>query len=101
MCKITPIHLHPNPFQKMSCKLALQIFSNSTAAAIRTCIDTGELKSLTAVNTADFVLEINNTFDACNSKNLYDLNCNKRPMTENNKYIFEQLNKTITTFQNA
>lgn len=47
------------------------------------------------------MLEINNTFDACNSKNLYDLNCNKRPMTENNKYIFEQLNKTITTFQNS
>lgn len=55
MCKITPIHLHPNPFQKMSCKLALQIFSNSTSAAIKTCIDTGELKSLTAMNTADFV----------------------------------------------
>jgi hypothetical protein len=76
MCKITPIHLHPNPFQKMSCKLALK-FSNSTAAAIRTCIDTGELKSSTAMNTVDFVLEINNTFDASNSKNLYDLNCNK------------------------
>ena len=85
----------------MSCKLALQIFSNSTSAAIKTCIDTGELKSLTAMNTADFVLEINNTFDACNSKDLYNLNCNKRPMTENNKHIFEQLNKTITTFQNA
>jgi hypothetical protein len=77
MCKITPIHLHPNPFQKMSCKLALKIFSNSTVAAIRKCIDTGELISSTAMNTVDFVLEINNTFDACNSKNLYDLNCNK------------------------
>lgn len=82
MCKISPIHLDPNPFQKMSCKLALQIFSNSTSAAIKTCVRTGELKSITAMDTANFVLEINNTFDACNSKCLYDINCNKQPMNE-------------------
>lgn len=101
MCKISPIHLNPNPFQKMSCKLALQIFSNSTSAAIKTCIHTGELQSKTAMDTANFVLEINNTFDACNSKNLYDVNLNKRPMNVNNTHIFHQLRKTISTFQNA
>jgi len=58
MCKITRIHLNPNPIQKMSCKLALQIFSNSVSAAIKTCLQTGELKSITAKDTADFLLII-------------------------------------------
>lgn len=47
------------------------------------------------------MLEINNTYDVCNSKSLYDVNCNKRPMNENNSHIFEQLRKTITTFEHA
>jgi len=62
MCKITPSHLNPNPFKKMSCKLALQIFSNSVASAIKTCVHTKELKSQTALDTADFLLELNNTY---------------------------------------
>jgi len=74
MCKISSIHLNPNPFQKMSCKLALQIFSNSVSSAIKTSIHTGQLKSKSANDTADFLLELNNTFDACNSQNLYDKN---------------------------
>ncbi|KAL4083018.1 hypothetical protein QTP88_028348 [Uroleucon formosanum] len=101
MCKITRIHLNPNAFQKMSCKLALQIFSNSVSAAIKTCLQTGELKSKTTKDTADFLLEINNTFDACNSKHLYDKNPYRKPMSEKNQHIFEQLKKTISTFQNA
>lgn len=44
----------------MSCKLAIQIFDNSVSAAIKTCLQTGELKSKTAKDTADFLLEINN-----------------------------------------
>lgn len=101
MCKISPIHLNPNPFQKMSCKLALQIFSNSVSSAIKTSIHTGQLKSKSANDTADFLLELNNTFDACNSQNLYDKNPNRRPMSSHNKHIFENINKTISTFQNA
>lgn len=38
MCKITPVHLAPNAFQKMSCKLAIQIFSRSVSAVIKTCM---------------------------------------------------------------
>lgn len=101
MCKISPIHLNPNPFQKMSCKLALQIFSNSVSSAIKTSIHTGQLKSKSANDTADFLLELNNTFDVCNSQNLYDKNPNRRPMSSHNKHIFENINKTISTFQNA
>jgi len=99
--KISPIHLNPYPFQKLSCKLALQIFSNSISSAIKTWIHTGQLKSKTAKDTADFLLELKNTFDACNSQNLYDKNPNRRPMSSHNKHIFENTNKTISTFQNA
>jgi len=31
MCKLTPAHLAPNAFQKMSCKLAVQVLSNTVA----------------------------------------------------------------------
>jgi len=96
MCKISHIHLNPNLFQKMSCKLALQIFSNSVSSAIKTSIHTGHV-----LDTADFLLELNNTFDACNSQNLCDKNPNRRPMSSHNKHIFENTNKTISTFQNA
>jgi len=40
MCKITPAHLAPNPFQKMTCKLAIQLLSRSVSAAIKTCVST-------------------------------------------------------------
>ncbi|CAI6371562.1 unnamed protein product [Macrosiphum euphorbiae] len=96
MCKLTPAHISPNPFQKMSCKLEIQIFSNSVSAAIKTCIQTGELRSNTAKDTADFLLLINNAFDACNIKNLYDINLNRRPLNPNNKHIFEIIKKTIS-----
>lgn len=42
--KITPTHLFPNLFQKMSCKLAIQMFSNSVSAAIKKYVATGQLK---------------------------------------------------------
>lgn len=36
-----------------------------------------------------------------NSKHLYDNNPYRKPMSEKNQHIFEQLKKTISTFQNA
>lgn len=100
MCKISPIHLNSNPFEKMSCKLALQIFSNNVSA-IKTSIINGQLKSKTAKDTADFLLEMNNTFNACNSKHLYDINRNRCPMNFKNTHIFENINKSISTFRDA
>ncbi|KAF0715429.1 Uncharacterized protein FWK35_00035485, partial [Aphis craccivora] len=44
----------------------------------KTSIHTGQLKLKPANDTADFLLELNNTFDACNSQNLYDKNPNRR-----------------------
>lgn len=72
MPKITIKHLQPNPWQKMSVRLAAQIFSESVSSTIETCIQTGQLNSLTAKYTAGFISQMNATFDCLNSKNLYD-----------------------------
>jgi len=54
MCKIGDQHISPNSWQKMSCKIAIQTFSNSVSAAIKTCVATGQLDSITALDTAYF-----------------------------------------------
>lgn len=61
------------PFQLMSCNLAMQLFSNSMAATIKTCIMSKQLKSNTALNTLDMVKEFN-LLDVLNSKLLFDKN---------------------------
>lgn len=101
MTKITPAHLAPNEFQKMTCKLAIQLFGNSVSAAIKTCVSTGELISDTAINTSNFLSVINDMFDAANSKNLYDRNINKRPMSDNNTHVLQNLEKARLMFKNA
>jgi hypothetical protein len=70
--KITPTHLIPNLFQNMSCKLTIQLLNYSVSALIKTCITTGELKSHTATNTAEFINKVDNVFHSANSKYLYD-----------------------------
>lgn len=74
MTKITERHINPKGFQKMSVKLATQVFSHTVASCIKTCVATGELKSATALNTADFITRLNNTFDALNSSSFHDAN---------------------------
>jgi DNA transposase THAP9 len=100
MCKITPIHFSPNAFQKMSCKFAIQLLSRSVAAVIKTCVATGELESLTAINTANFFITVNDMFDSGNSKILFDNNPNKRPMNEKNPQVFINFKNAISTFKN-
>lgn len=68
MWKLTPAHLWPNAFQKMSVRLATQLFSLSVAAAIRASCSTGELTLSSASSTADFIELINNIFDVLNCK---------------------------------
>lgn len=101
MLKITPTHLSPNPFQKMSCKLAIQLLSRTVSSAIKTCVSTGELKSKTALNTALFIEIINDMFDSGNSKNLYDPNPNRRPMCGRNLNVIKNLKKASSLFKNA
>lgn len=66
--KITEKHINPNAFEKMPCSLALQVFSNTMAAAIKTCVSKGFVPSNVGRHTADFVELMNNLFDALNSK---------------------------------
>lgn len=40
-------------------------------------------------------------FDAANSKNLYDHNINKRPMSDNNAHVLHKLEKARLMFKNA
>lgn len=101
MTKITPTHLAPNPFQKMSCKLTIQLFSNSVSAAIKTCVATGQLKPNTALYTSEFINDINNMFDSANSKNLYDRNPNRRPLSPKNIMVFDNLKRAQALFKEA
>lgn len=101
MPKITPAHLNPNPFKKMTCKLAIQLLSNSVSAAIKTCVATGQLKSTSAVYTSEFISDVNKMFDSANSKNLSDPNPNRKPMSIRNKLVFDNLNKARSLFKNA
>lgn len=82
LLKITDNHIYPGLFQKMSCKLALQIFRHTVAATMKTCITTGQLKSTTAPATADFIKEMNRLFDCLNSKALYTSNPYKCAISE-------------------
>lgn len=85
----------------MTCKLAIQLLSHSISVAIGKCVTTGELKSDTANNTAEFIDIVNNMFASENSKNLYDPNPNRRPMSGRNPQVLENLNKSRIIFQNA
>jgi len=94
MCKIGDQHINPNPWQKISCKIAIQTFSSSVSAAIKTCVATGQLNSTTALDTANFFSELNDLFDSLNSKNIFDKNHNRRPMCENNPNALNIIKKT-------
>ncbi|KAF2890908.1 hypothetical protein ILUMI_15265 [Ignelater luminosus] len=94
MVKITPAHMSPSNFQKMRVKYAAQIFSHTVSAAIKTASITKEVNSVTALDTADFIENINDIFDALNSRVLHDPNPKRRPLS-----VFN--NKTTTILQNG
>lgn len=62
LLKITPTHLEPNPFQKLSVKLAAQLLSGTVARTMKAAM--GELNSTTALSTANFITKIDQLFDA-------------------------------------
>jgi len=100
MCKIDQRHLYPNPWQKMSCKLALQVFSNTISAAMKTAIETGELVSSTAQGTTNFFLQLNNLFYVLNSKHLYDKTPYRKPLSEKNLKGFSIIYEALEIFKN-
>ena len=95
--KLSASHIFLGVGQKMKVVLAIQIFSHSVAAAIRTYVDYG-LLSKTAVQTAEFIEEINDLWDIMNSNSFSQIGL-KRPI------IKDQLNKTNQilqrTYENA
>lgn len=99
LMKLTPEHLNPGPFRKMSCKLALQIFSNSVSAAIKTVINTGQLITETAEYTAIFLKYMNNLFDTTNSKFLYSKNPFQCALSDKRPVVEETIRDAINTMQ--
>lgn len=91
--KIGSTHISPNTFQKMSVKLAFQLFSHSTYAAIKATNTTNpsffDSSSNKVLPTADFILRLNNLIDSLNSSNLKTKNVYKQPIKlKNIPFVF-------------
>lgn len=99
LLKITENHINPGPFQMMSCKLAMQIFSNTMAVTIKTCVYTGELKSKTALYTANMIKFLNDLLDVLNSMSLYNSNPFKCAISETRPQQLQFLEKARLTFE--
>ena len=72
-------HIYPKLCQKMRVKLAAQVLSHRTAAAIRS--SAAQLAS-TAGDTADLIEVFNNAFDFLNSSNLKDCRTRRHAMIQ-------------------
>lgn len=68
-CKLSERHINPNNFDRMKCRLALQVFSRRVSAALLTAGTTGGFNSETVMHTAEFFTILNNSFDSLNSRN--------------------------------
>lgn len=64
LLKFTDKHLNPNAFEKMSFKLAAQLLNNTTAAALKVAVRSGELLSIIAESMAFLAKTVNDLFDA-------------------------------------
>ncbi|KAF0757291.1 THAP-type domain-containing protein [Aphis craccivora] len=65
--KLTDAHIYPGPFQKMKVQFALQVFSATVAAGMRTCIKCNTLP-IAAETTVNFIYNMDKIFDILNSK---------------------------------
>lgn len=99
LLKITDTHISPGPFQLMSCKLAIQLFSKSMSAAIKTCVYTGQLKSKTGLQTANMLTCFNDLFDVLNSKSLYNSNPYKCALSVERPQQIQFLQKAKLLFE--
>ncbi|CAI6345555.1 unnamed protein product [Macrosiphum euphorbiae] len=64
--KLTKVHLNPDSFQKLSCKLASDIFNHTVVAGMTTLVSYDELPH-NALDTIDFLDSMNKLFDLFNS----------------------------------
>lgn len=95
--KINDIHITPNSFQKMKCKYAIQVFSNTMAAAIRTAVAVSYLPS-EASDTADFIELMNNMFDVLNTSKFGSANTFQVPLSAETPHLFRFLRTAAETF---
>jgi len=99
LLKITDAHINPGPFQLMSCKLAMQIFSNKVATTMKTCIMTQQLKSKTAPKTVEMIQQLNDLLDCLNSNSLFNSNPFKCALSDKCPRQLEFLLKAKTWFE--
>nr|CAI5856161.1 unnamed protein product [Callosobruchus analis] len=96
MPKITDLHIYPNNFQKMSVRLAAQIFSHTVAAAMLTAVGTEQLPN-EALATSNLIKIMDSTFDALNSRYPFSSKTANRPLMDSNPHVLESLDKGINT----
>lgn len=77
----------------MNVRLAVQIFSHSVAAVIDTAVETGQMKSNTAISTANFIKVIDDAFDAWNSRGFRTSKLCNKPLSDENSQAFDALTK--------
>lgn len=98
LVKLTNKHIYPNNFQKMSVRLASQIFSNSVSAAMLTAIECNQLP-VQALPTANFIRLINNLFDALNCKYPYSSKPCNLPLCDENLQVVSALKEGTELFK--
>ncbi|XP_076291976.1 uncharacterized protein LOC143214603 [Lasioglossum baleicum] len=98
--RLTEKHVRPNTFDRMKCKLALQVFSKRVSSAMLTAHTIGAVNSSTMQDTAIFFETLNDLFDNLNSKVLRDPNPNKRALSASTDYIVRNLEKQLHAIEN-
>lgn len=93
--KLSERHINPQSFQKMSVKLATQVFSQSVSRGMIAASKMGAIKSSSALNTAEFLGKMNDMFDCLNSKHHDDPTPMRRPLKATNPNILNFLEESI------
>jgi hypothetical protein len=92
--KLTAKHVSPNAFERMSVKLATQVFSHTVSTAMKTAVSTSQLPP-EAEQTAVFIDNLNNVFDAMNSHTQFHANPRKCAISSCKKRRLQMPLKTI------
>lgn len=89
MCtKLSSNHVNPDKWKKMKVSLAVQVFSRSCSAAIKTALHCNLFSNETALkstSTASFFEKINNLFDCLNSNQKFNPNIYKSSLTKDGR----------------
>lgn len=92
--KLTSEHIRPNAFQKLSVKLATQVFSKGVSMGIFAAIANDfftETEKSTAISTATFIGWLNKLFDNLNSVSRFASNPDKNAISKEQIDILENL----------